>query len=470
MKNKIILLLLCFALLLGAFSITAFAEETSSISDLKGKNFLIDVSSISLANKVYLSLSGRAILTNKSDSSVQDLEFDALYFGHNKNNTSTVWSNCVSFVVDGSYRLVYFQEYKIRLEITGGSSTDSSCISFLEPYLLTDYGRASSFTFNDVVETSDNFDFYVVFKSGSYTYTRIIVSSVDGVVTITYRTQQMAEHTAYTSSSGWLLTPTITPSSGKFSDYEDSDSAYYYLSKIGEFLLPHAHSYSSSVVSPTHVDKGYTLYTCECGNTYKDNYVNALGHDYTVVTQPSTCTVKGSSTYTCSCGHSYTEELALLPHNYTVDLKASTCTVKGYKVSTCTCGHVLRETLDLLPHSYSVVTKDSTCSVPGSNTYTCSCGHSYSEKLPKLDHTFVGSRCSVCNALDPSLYKDSEDNILNAWSDVYKNFFGLFGSAQSIFYDGSNLTLIGGLAIIGLVLGLGFLLFLVIEKFIHFRW
>lgn len=232
---------------------------------------------------------------------------------------------------------------------------------------------------------------------------------------------------------------------------------------------PHEHSYSFDIVQSTCTEKGYKTYTCSCGDTYTEELA-LIPHNYTLTIVDSTCTKKGSKTYTCSCGHSYTEALALLPHNYSVEVKPSTCTVKGSKVSTCTCGHVLRETLDLLPHSYSVVTKDSTCSVPGSNTYTCSCGHSYSEKLPKLEHTFVDGRCSVCNALDPSLYKDSEDNILNAWSDVYKNFFGLFGSAQSIFYDGSNLTLIGGLAIIGLVLGLGFLLFLVIEKFIHFRW
>ncbi len=41
----------------------------------------------------------------------------------------------------------------------------------------------------------------------------------------------------------------------------------------------HKHSYTKKVVNPTCTDKGYTLYTCACGHSYKDNYVNAK-HNY----------------------------------------------------------------------------------------------------------------------------------------------------------------------------------------------
>ena len=41
------------------------------------------------------------------------------------------------------------------------------------------------------------------------------------------------------------------------------------------------HSYSSKVTSPTCTAQGYTTYTCTyCGNSYKDNYTDALGHNY----------------------------------------------------------------------------------------------------------------------------------------------------------------------------------------------
>ncbi len=41
------------------------------------------------------------------------------------------------------------------------------------------------------------------------------------------------------------------------------------------------HSYTAVVTAPTCTSKGYTTYTCHCGDTYTDNEVNALGHDYT---------------------------------------------------------------------------------------------------------------------------------------------------------------------------------------------
>ena len=42
----------------------------------------------------------------------------------------------------------------------------------------------------------------------------------------------------------------------------------------------HTHSYTSVVTAPTCTAKGYTTYTCSCGNSYVDNYTNALGHNY----------------------------------------------------------------------------------------------------------------------------------------------------------------------------------------------
>ena len=100
--------------------------------------------------------------------------------------------------------------------------------------------------------------------------------------------------------------------------------------------LPHEHSYEVVVTAPTCTEEGYTTYTCECGDTYVDNKVDALGHTFVdgfcacgaadpdyeahvhsyeaVVTAP-TCTVPGFTTYTCSCGDSYTaDETEVVPH------------------------------------------------------------------------------------------------------------------------------------------------------------
>ncbi|MBR3864012.1 MAG: leucine-rich repeat domain-containing protein [Clostridia bacterium] len=57
-------------------------------------------------------------------------------------------------------------------------------------------------------------------------------------------------------------------------------------SENSESLLPptsaeeHTHSYSEQVFNPSCVDGGYTLYSCECGDSYTGNYTNATGHSY----------------------------------------------------------------------------------------------------------------------------------------------------------------------------------------------
>lgn len=69
----------------------------------------------------------------------------------------------------------------------------------------------------------------------------------------------------------------------------------------------HTHTYSSKVVKPTCEKKGYTLYTCDCGESYKDNYTKAGAHDYQAgEVVEATMWKEGYTTYTCSrCGDSY---------------------------------------------------------------------------------------------------------------------------------------------------------------------
>ena len=42
----------------------------------------------------------------------------------------------------------------------------------------------------------------------------------------------------------------------------------------------HTHSYTKKVTSPTCTQKGYTTYTCDCGDSYVEDEVAALGHSY----------------------------------------------------------------------------------------------------------------------------------------------------------------------------------------------
>ena len=45
------------------------------------------------------------------------------------------------------------------------------------------------------------------------------------------------------------------------------------------YVEPHVHVYTTEVTLPTCLTEGYTTYTCECGDTYTDDFVDALGHN-----------------------------------------------------------------------------------------------------------------------------------------------------------------------------------------------
>ena len=88
----------------------------------------------------------------------------------------------------------------------------------------------------------------------------------------------------------------------KFQFYTISNGKEYW-SPIISFATAHTHNYASKVVQPTCTAQGYTMHTCSCGNSYKDSYVNALGHSYS----GGACTRCGvkDPNYTQTSGVSY---------------------------------------------------------------------------------------------------------------------------------------------------------------------
>ena len=104
----------------------------------------------------------------------------------------------------------------------------------------------------------------------------------------------------------------------------------------------HKHSYTTKVIAPTCESKGYTEYTCACGDSYKSNETKATGHNYTSKTVEATCGSDGYTKHTCSkCGTSYTDNKtsATGKHSYTTKTIAPTATEDGYDLHTCgVCG------------------------------------------------------------------------------------------------------------------------------------
>ena len=80
------------------------------------------------------------------------------------------------------------------------------------------------------------------------------------------------------------------------------------MSVYAKFTKKHVHDYKAVVTDPTCTEKGFTTYTCECNDSYVDDYVDELGHSFTdyKYNNDAKCGIDGTETALCDngCGES----------------------------------------------------------------------------------------------------------------------------------------------------------------------
>lgn len=139
-------------------------------------------------------------------------------------------------------------------------------------------------------------------------------------------------------------------------------------------------------VPPTCTEQGYTEYKCsQCGESKKEDYVEALGHSYKMTTKPATCTEMGETVYTCEvCGFEYKEEGEYPSgHSYTTSItKSPTCTQDGQRHYYCDkCGYEYTASIPATGHDYSI-TDEQNEDGSTKRVYTCAnCGDTYTQDL-----------------------------------------------------------------------------------------
>lgn len=164
---------------------------------------------------------------------------------------------------------------------------------------------------------------------------------------------------------------------------------------INVSLNNHQHSYTAIVTEPTCTEKGYTTYTCSCGDSYVADEKVALGHNYISNVVAPTCTQQGYTEHTCSrCNDTYNDNYTSVSrHSYDngVITTQPTCESDGVKTYTCTvCGNSYTEKVGNLGHNYKVVVTKPTCTEKGYTTHTClRCGESYIDnEVSALGHIY----------------------------------------------------------------------------------
>ena len=88
------------------------------------------------------------------------------------------------------------------------------------------------------------------------------------------------------------------------------------------FVLSHECAFDEVVTAPTCTADGFTTFTCECGLSYEDNKINALGHTSgePVTTLKATCIAEGAWKICCTACEDLLEEgnIAEDPNNHAV--------------------------------------------------------------------------------------------------------------------------------------------------------
>lgn len=81
------------------------------------------------------------------------------------------------------------------------------------------------------------------------------------------------------------------------------------------------HNYEATVTAPTCLGRGYTTYTCSCGDTYNSDFTTPTGHSFTnyISNEDATCNVDGTATAkcdNCSAIDTITIPFSQLYHNW----------------------------------------------------------------------------------------------------------------------------------------------------------
>jgi len=148
----------------------------------------------------------------------------------------------------------------------------------------------------------------------------------------------------------------------------------------------HTHQYTSKVTRPKCTKQGFTTYTCACGDSYVDDYTDAVGHWFSKYVSDDNATCEKDSTKTAKCGRgcgatdTQIEEGTKLGHlfrGYTSNRDA-TCTHDGTQTATCKrLGCSATDTKihlgSKLSHVFTNYTPngDATCTQDGTETATC---------------------------------------------------------------------------------------------------
>ncbi len=166
-------------------------------------------------------------------------------------------------------------------------------------------------------------------------------------------------------------------------------------------LVEYNHNYVPEVTDPTCQAQGYTTYTCPCGDSYVDNYVDKSDCAYGDDDVCDVCGVKNHTHTTVA-----TEEVV-----------APTCTTKGYTVYACSdeaCAYTeKKDETDVLAH------------VDANGDFTCDADGCGAAVLPAADSVLtIEQAIALGNLFKKDSYTTGKYYITGTIKEVYNDQYG----------------------------------------------
>jgi len=176
----------------------------------------------------------------------------------------------------------------------------------------------------------------------------------------------------------------------------------------------HDHDYTVEKVAPTCTGKGYTKYTCSCGKTFSEAFIDAKGHSYTSVVTNPTENAGGYTTHTCSeCGYSYKDSYT---DKLSSDGDAST-TNKSFFDNSVFVGDSVSEMLEIYEGNTNVFGKATFLCETGLALYNYAADNSYGKVTYNNQKMKIEDAVAACGAKNVFILLGTNDLV---WVNIDK--------------------------------------------------
>ena len=176
-------------------------------------------------------------------------------------------------------------------------------------------------------------------------------------------------------------------------------------------------SFSSQRIDPTCTESGYTKKLCDiCSYEYVDSHLPPRGHSLSAALYPASCTERGYTLFSCDCGYSYASSF-IPPSEHSLEYRdvPPSCEEQGYCEYSCSvCEYSFKGSFTAPSgHEFTSAVHRPTATRAGYTEYTCHCGYSYvGDRVyysDILESAYVENTAVLARGLDVSRWNHGID-------------------------------------------------------------